>query len=327
METTARRTPPGRTLSCAPALHRPVRRPDPARRRRRPGGRRRLAAVARAPPGRVHDREGRPVEGGPEGPLAGPGRGGAQFPGRRRRARLPAHQGEGQGRRAGPGVRREDRQAEVGAELRQAASSRPSSATARGPRRASTTARCTRSASPGRWPAGTPPPASRSGGPTSSPTPRRTTCSSACRRRRSSSATTSSSRAAAGRARGSRRTTGRPASWRGRPATTPASYAAPVLFGKEIVVLTAANLMSVSLDGKVNWDVPVQGPAQREFDHPGQGRRPVHGRVGDGRGGRRPGGRQDPGGGLEEHPAHLLLLHPGRRSARGTCSWSAGRRR
>jgi outer membrane protein assembly factor BamB len=48
----------------------------------------------------------------------------------------------------------------------------------------------------------------------------------------------------------------------GKPAWTagadPASYAAPVLFDKEIVVLTGANLMSVSTDGKVNWAFPFK---------------------------------------------------------------------
>jgi outer membrane protein assembly factor BamB len=38
----------------------------------------------------------------------------------------------------------------------------------------------------------------------------------------------------------------------------PASYAAPVLFDKEVVVLTGANLTSVSLDGKVNWAFPFK---------------------------------------------------------------------
>ena len=38
----------------------------------------------------------------------------------------------------------------------------------------------------------------------------------------------------------------------------PASYAAPVLFDKEIVVLTGANLTSVSADGKVNWAFPFK---------------------------------------------------------------------
>jgi outer membrane protein assembly factor BamB len=48
----------------------------------------------------------------------------------------------------------------------------------------------------------------------------------------------------------------------GKPAWTagddPASYAAPVLFDKEIVVLTGASLMSVSTDGKVNWAFPFK---------------------------------------------------------------------
>ena len=37
-----------------------------------------------------------------------------------------------------------------------------------------------------------------------------------------------------------------------------ASYAAPVLLDKEIVVLTGANLMSVALDGKVQWAFPFK---------------------------------------------------------------------
>lgn len=48
----------------------------------------------------------------------------------------------------------------------------------------------------------------------------------------------------------------------GKPAWTagndPASYAAPVLFDKEIVALTGANLTSVSTDGKVNWAFPFK---------------------------------------------------------------------
>ena len=48
----------------------------------------------------------------------------------------------------------------------------------------------------------------------------------------------------------------------GKPVWTagedPASYAAPVLFDKEIVVLTGAHLMSVSTDGKVNWAFPFK---------------------------------------------------------------------
>jgi outer membrane protein assembly factor BamB len=48
----------------------------------------------------------------------------------------------------------------------------------------------------------------------------------------------------------------------GKPAWTagddPASYAAPILIDKQIVVLTGANLTSVSLDGKVNWAVPFK---------------------------------------------------------------------
>lgn len=51
------------------------------------------------------------------------------------------------------------------------------------------------------------------------------------------------------------RKTGKPA-W--SAGADPASYAAPVLFDKEIVVLTGANLMSVSTDGKVNWAFPFK---------------------------------------------------------------------
>ncbi len=52
----------------------------------------------------------------------------------------------------------------------------------------------------------------------------------------------------------------------GKPAWTagkdPASYAAPVLFGNEIVVLTGQNLMSVSRDGKLALGVSFQGSTQ-----------------------------------------------------------------
>lgn len=51
------------------------------------------------------------------------------------------------------------------------------------------------------------------------------------------------------------RKTGKPAWSAGED---PASYAAPVLFDKEIVVLTGANLMSVAPDGKVNWAFPFK---------------------------------------------------------------------
>jgi outer membrane protein assembly factor BamB len=48
----------------------------------------------------------------------------------------------------------------------------------------------------------------------------------------------------------------------GKPAWTagddPASYAAPILVDKQIVVLTGANLLSVSPDGKVNWAFPFK---------------------------------------------------------------------
>jgi outer membrane protein assembly factor BamB len=51
------------------------------------------------------------------------------------------------------------------------------------------------------------------------------------------------------------RKTGKPA-W--SAGDDPASYAAPILVNKEIVVLTAANLMSISPDGKVNWAFPFK---------------------------------------------------------------------
>jgi outer membrane protein assembly factor BamB len=38
----------------------------------------------------------------------------------------------------------------------------------------------------------------------------------------------------------------------------PASYAAPVLIDNQIIALTGANLVSVSLDGKVNWAFPFK---------------------------------------------------------------------
>jgi outer membrane protein assembly factor BamB len=48
----------------------------------------------------------------------------------------------------------------------------------------------------------------------------------------------------------------------GKPAWTagddPASYAAPILVDKQIVVLTGANLLAISADGKVNWAFPFK---------------------------------------------------------------------
>jgi hypothetical protein len=51
------------------------------------------------------------------------------------------------------------------------------------------------------------------------------------------------------------RTTGKP-TW--TAGDDPASYAAPILVDKQIVVLTGANLLAVSTDGKVNWAFPFK---------------------------------------------------------------------
>ena len=87
--------------------------------------------------------------------------------------------------------------------------------------------------------------------------------------------------------RASSRSTRRPARWRGRRPTTrpatPARCTEPRQGHAARVPDRQPPARRCSADGKAAVGGPVQGPAQRELDHAGEGRRPDRRQLGDGR--------------------------------------------